>query len=271
MNRPFFVDFYTHTYRYFHHPVYQHIRRETYGDGDIGQSGWLTKEECLQFLAWSALQPGATILDLGSGSGGLAFFMAQQFHSQVIGIERNEYGIATAKHMVDTLQLHPRVQFQLVDVTSHLPFENGYFDAIVCIDALGLIHTRFHLFKEWHRILKEGGYAIFTDQILTGSVSSEEVTNRSIIGPFSMAPLGYNERLLHEAELELIRCEDVTASVITTSQSWYDARQKQACQLRELEGPSFENIQKYLAVVRILAYERRLSRYAFLARKVHAV
>jgi hypothetical protein len=61
------VNFYTRTYRYFHHPVYQQVRRETYRDEDIGQNGWLTKEEFLQFLTWIALKPRATLLDIGSG------------------------------------------------------------------------------------------------------------------------------------------------------------------------------------------------------------
>jgi ubiquinone/menaquinone biosynthesis C-methylase UbiE len=262
------ANFYAQTYRYFHHPVYQQVRRETYRNEDIGQSGWLTKEEFLQFLAWIAFKPRATLLDIGSGSGGPALFVAQQFHSSVVGIERNEYGVATAKQMVDLFQLQGLVQFQLADVVNCLPFDNSSFDSIVCIDALGLVHTRLHMFKEWHRILKDGGYALFTDQVLTGLVSSEEVIMRSRIGPFSMTSLGHNERLLSEANLELLRCEDVTENVVVVSERWYCARQKQALQLIEMEGETFWEMQQYLTVVHMLAHERRLSRYVFVARKM---
>ena len=116
-------------------------------------------------------------------------------------------------------------------------------------------------------ILKDGGYVLFTDQILTGFVSSEEVIMRSRIGPFSITSLGHNERLLYEAGLELLRCEDVTENVVAVSERWFHARQKQALQLGEIEGETFQEIQQYLAVVHMLAYERRLSRYVFVARK----
>lgn len=261
------IDFYSTIYRFFYHPLYKHIRCETYNHEDIGQSGWITKEELLQFLALITLKPGAKVLDIGSGSGGPALFLAQHFQAHIIGIDRNEHAVALAQEAAHLLQPHLSVAFQLVDAIHTLPFQDEMFDSVLCIDACGLVHTRLLMFKEWERILRPGGYVIFTDQILTGFISSEEIIRRSSIGHFSMAAPDQNERLLQEAHLELVWKKDVTENVRNISQQWHIARHQQAIRLMELEEEIFEDIQQYLTVVHTLAHEQRLSRYVFIALK----
>ncbi len=62
--------------------------------------------------------------------------------------------------------------------------------------------------------------------------------------------------------------EDVTDTIAAVSKRWHDAREKRRPQLLEIEtSAGFESLQGMLAAAHILASERRLSRFFFLARK----
>ena len=68
-------QFYTLTYSHFAHPVLAAIRQETFGE-DIGQNGWLTADEYRHYLSYLGLNAASHVLDIGSGSGGPALFLA---------------------------------------------------------------------------------------------------------------------------------------------------------------------------------------------------
>jgi hypothetical protein len=114
----------------------------------------------------------------------------------------------------------------------------------------------------------EGGRILFTDPItVTGLLSNEEIAIRSP-GYFLFAPPGEDVRLIEQAGLQLERQEDVTENMATISQRWHDARMGAREELLALEGEqTYNGVQRFFAVSHQLASERRLSRYAFLARK----
>ena len=65
------------------------------------------------------------------------------------------------------------------------------------------------------------------------------------------------------------RTADVTAGVVETSRRWRAAREEQRTALVGLETEAtYEAIQQFLAVVHALAAERRLSRIAYVGRRV---
>ena len=125
------------------------------------------------------------------------------------------------------------------------------------------------MLREWHRLVKAEGRILFTDPItVTGLLSNEEIAIRSSIGYFLFAPPGEDARLIEQAGLQLERAEDVTENMATSSQRWHAARMRAREELLVLEGEqNYEGLQRFLAMVHQLARERRLSRYAFLARK----
>ncbi len=60
----------------------------------------------------------------------------------------------------------------------------------------------------------------------------------------------------------------MTENMATISQRRYDARMRARDDLLTLEGEqTFQGQQRFLAMVHLLASERRLSRYVYLARK----
>jgi cyclopropane fatty-acyl-phospholipid synthase-like methyltransferase len=261
------VDLYNSTYGNFQEQVLAEVRRETYGE-DIGQNSWITTNEYDTFYSWLNLAAGDHVLEIASGSGGPALYLAKKFKIRITGIDINEEGIKTANQAAANAKITD-AKFQLADVNQQLPFDGETFDAVMCIDSMNHFRDRLGYLKEWHRVLKTGKHALFTDPVvITGPVSNEELAARSNIGFFLFVPLEVTINLINEAGFKLIRCEDVTGNIELTSGRWHDSRQKHRDNLIKIEGEErFEGLQKFFSTVHRLTSERRLSRFVFLAEK----
>jgi SAM-dependent methyltransferase len=165
--------------------------------------------------------------------------------------------------------LGDRVAFQVADANARLPFEDGAFDALVCIDSMNHFADRLSVFREWHRVLRPGGRAVFTDPVvITGPVTNDELALRASIGLFLFVPPGANEQLIEKAGLRLLRQEDASENAALVSGRWRAARQRHADALIPMEGNErFDGLQLFFGAVHRLTSERRLSRVAYLAEK----
>lgn len=261
------VDLYNSTYGNFKEQVLAEIRRETYGE-DIGQNSWITTDEYDTFYAWLNLSAGDHVLEIASGSGGPALYLAQKFKCQITRIDINEEGIKTAnQHALETNIADAK--FQLGDVDQSLPFDDESFEAVMCMDSMNHFRDRLGYLREWNRVLKSGKCALFTDPVvITGPVSNEELAARSNIGFFLFVPLEVTTNMIKEAGFKLIRCDDITSNIELTSGRWHDSRQKHREDLIQIEGEErFEGLQKFFSTVHKLTRERRLSRFVFLVEK----
>lgn len=261
------VDLYNSTYGNFKEQVLAEIRQETYGE-DIGQNSWITTDEYDTFYTWLNLSPGDHVLEIASGSGGPALYLAKKFKCLITGLDINEEGIKAANQHALDVRLTD-VKFQLADVDQRLPFDDETFDSVMCVDSMNHFRNRLSYFREWYRVLKTGRRTLFTDPVvITGPVSNEELAARSNIGFFLFVPLEVTKNLIEEAGFKLLRCEDVTANIELTSKRWHDSRQKHREDLIKIEGEErFDGLQTFFATVHKLTSERRLSRFVFLAEK----
>jgi SAM-dependent methyltransferase len=243
------------------------VRQETYGQ-DMGQNGWLTAEEYDGFAQWLGLAPHRHVLEVASGAGGPALYLARKYGCRVTGLDLHNSGVAEANQAA--LASHtPNAYFQVVDVDRGLPFEAKTFDAILCMDSLNLFRDRPAVFLEWARVLKPAGRLVVTDPVvISGAVSNEELAQRSAPGFCLFVPVGLTEAWLAAAGLRLVRREDVTETSAQVAGRWHAARQKLQAALIQIEGVErFESLQQYAWNVHTLSRERRLSRFAFLAEK----
>lgn len=258
------VDLYS-AYGNFTEQVLAAIREETFGQ-DIGQNSWITAGEYDRFISWLRLDAGHHVLEVASGSGGPARYLAQQTGCYVTGIDANESGVETATR---ALSENDRVKFKVADANATLPFKDNAFDGLMCIDALNHLPDRLNVFREWRRVLRPGRRAVFTDPVvITGPVTNDELALRSLVGLFLFVPPGVNEELIGNAGFHLVQKEDVSENAALVSRRWHDARQRHKDALLQIEGEErFEGLQKFFATVHSLTSERRLSRIAYLVEK----
>jgi SAM-dependent methyltransferase len=258
------IDLFYNTYSNFTERVLASVRSETFGE-DIGQNSWVTADEYDRFIDWLLLSPASHVLEVASGSGGPALYLARKSGCRVTGVDVNPSGIATAIQAARRQGSDSRSNFEVADATAPLPFVDHQFDALLCIDSMNHFPNRLETLREWRRVLKPGGRAIFTDPVvITGPVTNEELVQRSSIGLFVFTPRSLNEELIAEAGLRLVRQLDVTENAAVVSRRWREARQRFREDLLPIEGDErYEGVQKFLASVHRLTHERRLSRIAY--------
>jgi len=262
------VDLFDNTYKHFTEEVLDAIRKDTFGT-DIGQNSWVTVDEYERFVIWLKLSAESHVLEVASGSGGPSLYLAQTTGCRVTGIDANENGVATATEMAENSEQRERVTFKVVNATSELPFADNSFDALFCIDSMNHFPNRQDVFKEWHRVLRPGGRALFTDPVvITGPVTNDELALRSSIGLFLFVPPGANDRFIEQAGFRLVQQEDVSDNAALVSGRWHQSRQAHRDDLLRIEGEErFAALQRFFAAVHELTSQRRLSRIVYLVEK----
>jgi ubiquinone/menaquinone biosynthesis C-methylase UbiE len=261
------VDLYS-TYSNFTERVLAAIREETFGE-DIGQNSWLTVDEYDGFISWLDLAPEHHALEVASGSGGPARYLAQKTGCRVTGIDANESGVETATKSLAESKLSDRVSFKVADANATLPFADNSFDAVLCIDAMNHFPDRLNVLREWHRILRPGRRAVFTDPVvIVGPVTNDELALRSSIGLFVFVSPGVNKQFITQAGFQLLERQDVSENAAMVAGRWHESRQRYKDALVRIEGEErFEGLQKFFAAVHRLTGERRLLRLVYLAEK----
>jgi len=248
--------------------IREQVRLLTYGD-DVGQSGWVTADELERFADWLGLDSDSRLLDVGCGSGGPALRLAERTGAGVVGIDLLEEGIATATRLAEERGLADRARFVRTDAGGALPFADGSFDCVVSIDVMCHLPDRREILREWHRVTSPGARILFTDPtIVTGLVTDAEIADRSAVGVYVFSAESVNETVLAEVGFDVERREDLTENMSAMAGRWHDARERFRDELLADEGAAtFDGIQRFLAACHLLARERRLSRYAYLARR----
>ena len=101
------------------------------------------------------LKPGSHVLDIGSGWGGLAFYLAEVCGARVTGVTPSEEQIARSKARADEKELAGNVQFRCEDFRD----VTGVFDRIVSVEMIDNIGRRFYdtFFRKCAQLMAEDG------------------------------------------------------------------------------------------------------------------
>src|SRR6266705_3376545 len=68
-----------------------------YGDAYIGQECTLTADEIGAFARRAGIAPGTSVLDIGSGTGGPACYLARELGCRILGVDVSVVGHAQAE------------------------------------------------------------------------------------------------------------------------------------------------------------------------------
>ena len=118
----------------------------------------------------AGIQPGQTVLDLGSGAG-LDVFVARKIvgdEGRVIGVDMTPEMVAKARQNAEKHGF-TNVQFLLGDIEA-LPIESATIDVIISNCVLNLVPDKQKAFAEIYRALKPGGHFTVSDIVLKGEL-----------------------------------------------------------------------------------------------------
>ena len=138
--------------------------------GDSFHPGGLALTERLGSLL--KLIPGQRVLDVASGQGTSAIFLAKQYGCEVVGVDYGRSHITNANQAAVKAGVASLVTFQQGDAES-LPFAANEFDAIICECAFCTFPSKATAVAEFKRVLKLGGVLGLSDLTRSGPVPAE--------------------------------------------------------------------------------------------------
>lgn len=118
------------------------------------------------------LGENTTVLDLGSGMGGTARYLAETFGCMVVGLNLSE-----AENNLHRKKNKERGLDHMIDVVDgnfeSVPYSDASFDVVWSQDAILHSPDRRQVLSEAARVLKKGGEFVFTDPMQTEDAYEE--------------------------------------------------------------------------------------------------
>ncbi|MDL2400038.1 class I SAM-dependent methyltransferase [Rhizobium mayense] len=108
-----------------------------------------------------------SVLDIGSGVGGPARFLAAAYGCRVTGIDLSEPFVDAARYLTERTRQTGQVSFQIASALE-LPFGHGGFEVVLLLHVAMNISDRAQLYSEIRRVLKPGGRFVTYDVVLNG-------------------------------------------------------------------------------------------------------
>jgi sarcosine/dimethylglycine N-methyltransferase len=113
----------------------------------------------------AGITAGTSVLDVGSGVGGPARFLAATYGCRVTGVDLSEPFVDAARYLTERTGQSGRVSFEIASALE-LPFDGGRFDVALLQHVAMNIDDRARLYREIRRVLKLGGRFATFDVVL---------------------------------------------------------------------------------------------------------
>lgn len=184
------------------------------------------------------LRPSDHVLEIGSGWGGNAIYMAGKYGCRVTTVTISEEQYQFAKERIAAEHLSDKIEVQLTDYRNL----QGQFDKIVSIEMLEAVgHSFLELyFKKCHELLKKDG--LLALQVITCPDSRYESLRKGVdwiqkhIFPGSLLPsvAAINRAINNAGDLTLVDLKEMGTHYAQTLASWREAFNNKLDDVRKL-------------------------------------
>ena len=194
------------------------------------------------------LKPGMRVLEIGSGWGACALYMAREHGCQVVSVTISERQHEEAARQVKDAGLERLIEIRLQDYRDI----RGQFDRLISIEMIEAVGAEFLglFFKRCSQLLTpEGLMALqtitITDQAYQGSIKRVDFIKRYIFpGGFLPSVEAIMGAVRRRTDLRLLRMDDIGSHYVRTLRLWSDALRRNWDAAREL-GYSREFLRMY--------------------------
>jgi arsenite methyltransferase len=154
------------------------------------------------------LSPRTRVLDVGSGKGTSAMFLATRFGCEVVGLDYSRRNVEEADAVARAKGLGEKTSFRWADA-EQMPFADGSFDAIVCECAFCIFPDKQAAAREFTRVLRAGGEVGLSDLTRQGVLVADlETLLGWIVCIADAQPLSAYVELLSAANLKVRVAEE---------------------------------------------------------------
>jgi len=167
--------------------------------------------EANDILAQKAgIQPTSYVLDVGSGMGGPARYLASRYGCRVTGLDVTESRYRGALRLTQMVKLDHLVDFRLGNALN-MPFADDTFDVVIGQETWAHIPEKARLIAECTRVVKVDGVIAFTDVLRRGVLGHPEMERlqQDMAIPTLETEEGYG-KLLAESGCTLMLQEDLS-------------------------------------------------------------
>jgi len=113
------------------------------------------------------IRAGQRYLEVGCGNGAVANHIAKKYPIEVVGIDVDPEQIQVARR---NMERSNRIRFFVCDATN-LPFDDRDFDIVASFGVMHSVANWANALEELERVLRPGGYFIFSDFVYPGWVA----------------------------------------------------------------------------------------------------
>ena len=114
----------------------------------------------------AGITAGLSVLDVGSGVGGPARFLAATYGCRVTGVDLSEPFVDAARYLTERTGQNGQVSFQTASALE-LPFDDGRFHVVLLQHVAMNIADRAQLYREIRRVLQSSGRFATFDVVLS--------------------------------------------------------------------------------------------------------
>lgn len=207
---------------------------------------------CGDPITLASLQPGQTVLDLGSGAGLDCFFAAKKVgeSGHVIGVDMTPEMIDRATSSAKRLNIQ-NVEFRQ-GYLEELPVESNTVDVIISNCVINLAPDKPKVFAEAFRVLKAGGKLAVSDVVTDGPLP--DAVKKSL-SAWAGCVAGAVEATDYIGMIKAVGFTDISITPVFFEKETIDSAITEMGEVIELNTSSRDDVYKAVYSAKITAYK----------------